>query len=404
MYFFHFILKKGNVKMRISPQSAQQIVSEISSIVKQHVNMMDSAGYIIASTNPQRIGNFHEGAKKVVDEQLKEFYVTHETETPTTRAGLNLPIVIDGETIGVIGITGEYEQVFNYGQIVKKMTEILVRESYARERERYDKKIESRYLEDWILGKGIEQGQAFVERGIALHIDITRPRRAMVLRIDKFQQLATTSEGQQTIEKIERAVENFITEESGNVYLRLTTKQICLVTPRSNEQMRNLAENLINFINKDFEIDLLIGIDNCITGSTDVRTAYNKANKASHACNSTAYTNCIMLYDQINVQIFMDDIPKLQKEEYLLKIFPGCTFEEMRQWISILEAYFFAEGSINLAAKKLFMHKNTLQYKLNKLEEFTGYDVRKPSNGPVFFMAVLFFRDVQKELRVLGNT
>lgn len=49
--------------MYISTQSAQQIVSEISSIVKQHVNMKDAQGYIIASTDHSRISNFHEGAK-----------------------------------------------------------------------------------------------------------------------------------------------------------------------------------------------------------------------------------------------------------------------------------------------------------------------------------------------------
>ena len=36
--------------MHISVKSAQQIVNEISTIVKQHVNMMDDQGYIIAST------------------------------------------------------------------------------------------------------------------------------------------------------------------------------------------------------------------------------------------------------------------------------------------------------------------------------------------------------------------
>lgn len=387
--------------MRVSTQSAQQIVSEISTIVKQHVNMMDAQGYIIASTNPLRIGNFHEGAKKVVDEHLEEFYVTLETETTTTRAGLNLPIIIEGETIGVVGITGEYEQVFNYGQIVKKMTEILVRESYSKERERFDKKIENRFLEDWILGNGVEQGQAFIERGITLHIDITRPRRAMVLRLDGFQQLASTSEGQKLIENIERAVQHFISEELGNVYLCLTTKQICLVAPRSNEQMCSLAGKLAQAIKNDYGVELMVGIDNNNTGTTDVKGAYIKANKASHAC--IAFLHSIVLYDQINMEIFMDDIPKLLKEEYLIKIFAGCSFEEMRQWIVILEAYFATEGAIGLAANKLFMHKNTLQYKLKKLVEFTGYDVRLPSNGPIFYMAILFFREVQKELFVLGN-
>ncbi|MDF1496412.1 CdaR family transcriptional regulator [Caproiciproducens sp. CPB-2] len=387
--------------MHISTQSAQQIVNEISTIVKQHVNMMDAQGYIIASTDSSRVGNYHEGAKKIIDEHLTEFYVTPETETPFTRAGLNLPIIINGETIGVIGITGGYEQVFNYGQIVKKMTEILVRESYAREQERFDKKIESRFLEDWILGTGAELGHAFIERGVALHIDITRPRRVMVLRLADFQRLAGTGEGQKVIEKIEQAVRQFICEEPGNVYLRLTTKQICLVMPRSDIQMRALAEKLCQHIHSLFDVTLFAGIDNGETGTTDVRGAYIKANKASHACNVPAY--CIMLYDQINMEIFMEEIPKVLKEEYLRKIFAGCSFEKMRNWIAILEVYFHAEGSIRLSAERLFMHKNTLQYKLKKLEECTGYDVRLPSNSAIFYIAVLFFRDIQKELLILGN-
>lgn len=387
--------------MRLSTQSAQQIVSEISTIIKQHVNLMDSEGYIIASTNPLRIGNFHEGAKKVVDEQLEEFYVTPETETSTTRTGLNLPIIIDSETIGVVGITGDYEQVYNYGQIVKKVTEILVRESYLKDRERFDKKIESRFLEDWILGSGSDQGQAFIERGIQLNIDITRPRRVMVIQLENFQQIASTGEGQKIIEKIERAVRKYICEEPGNVYLRLTTKQICLVLPRSDNQMRVLAEKLAEGIQSKYAIGLFVGIDNKSSGSTDVKGAYAKANKALYACHTPSQR--IMLYDQINMEIFMNEIPKLMKEEYLLKIFAGCTIEEMRQWINILEAYFATEGSINLAAEKLFMHKNTFQYKLKRLLEITGYDVRLPSNGPIFYIAISFFRDVRNEMLVLDN-
>ncbi|AUS96983.1 transcriptional regulator [Clostridium thermosuccinogenes] len=387
--------------MHLSTESAQQIANEISTIVKQNVNIMDAQGYIIASTDPQRIGNFHEGAKKIIEEGLPEFYVTPEAQTPTTRTGLNLPIVINGETIGVVGITGEYEQVYNYGQIVKKMTEILVRESYNREQERFDNKIRNRFLEDWILGSGLEQGSAFIERGVALHIDITRPRRAMVLRINGFRQLAGTGEGQKLIEKVEREVQRFISQEQSNIYLRLTTKQVCLVSPRSDEMMKALAEKLVQHIKRNLDVDLLIGIDSGESGTTDVRTAYAKANKASHACLVSNHS--ILLYDQINMEIFMEDIPKSVKEEYLRKIFTGCSYEKILHWINILEAYFSAEGSISLAAQKLYMHKNTLQYKLKKLEEITGYDVRLPSNSAVFYIAVLFFRDVKNDMTIYGE-
>lgn len=387
--------------MHISTRSAQQIVSEISGIVKQNVNMMDEKGYIIASTDSNRIGNFHEGAKKIVDEHLQEFYVSPELETPMTRAGLNLPIIINEDIIGVIGITGEYNQVFNYGQIVKKMTEILVRENFIRDQERFNEEIKNRFLENWILETSVEQDPSLIEKGIKFHVDVTRPRRVIVLRINEFQQLAGTEEGQKKIEKIEKDVHYYICKEQENVFLRLSTKQVCLITPHSDAWMFSLGQELIQRIKNRFDVQLLIGIDNCVKGTTDVRNSYLKANKASHACFFPSRT--IRFYDQINMEIFIEEIPTNLKKEYLRKIFHNCSTEEVRNWMRILETYFNSDGSINQTANRLFMHKNTLQYKLKKLKDSTGYDVRLPSNSAVFYMAMLFFREVNNDMIFFNN-
>lgn len=382
--------------MYLSVQSAQQIALEISSIVKQHVNLMDDKGFIIASTDPLRIGHFHEGAKKIIDQHLPELYVEPKDETITTRTGINLPIRIDDTIVGVVGITGPYEQVFNYGQIVKKMTEILVREGLAQEQERLDNKIRNRFLEDWVLGNGLQSGAAFEECGARLQIDIRRPRRAVVLRIDGFQALSSTGEGQKRIELVEQRVRSFICEENtGNIFLRLPTKQVCLVVPRSDEQMLRLATALVNLIEKSYGLALTVGIDDTPAGTEDVKSATARANKASHACR--AGQTPIVLYRQISMELFMDDISPAVKREYLQKIFPGCGLETLRSWLHLLEVYFEAEGSIDLASEKLFMHKNTLQYKLKKLRALTGYDVRLPSNCAVFFIALSFFREIQND-------
>ena len=47
---------------------------------------------------------------------------------------------------------------------------------------------------------------------------------------------------------------------------------------------------------------------------------------------------------------------------------------------------------------QLHIHKNTLTYKLKRLKELTGYDVRLVSQATVFYMAMLFFRDIKDEM------
>ena len=75
---------------QLSTQSAQRIVAEIGGIVGQNINMMDAQGYIIASTDPARIGFLHEGARQIIEERLPELYIRAEEATATARTGLNL--------------------------------------------------------------------------------------------------------------------------------------------------------------------------------------------------------------------------------------------------------------------------------------------------------------------------
>lgn len=59
--------------MDISINYAQEIVSEIGDIIKKNINLMDETGHIIASTDPDRIGDIHEGARDIVREGWKNY-------------------------------------------------------------------------------------------------------------------------------------------------------------------------------------------------------------------------------------------------------------------------------------------------------------------------------------------
>ena len=54
------------------------------------------------------------------------------------------------------------------------------------------------------------------------------------------------------------------------------------------------------------------------------------------------------------------------------------------------------EGSLQKAAQQLFIHKNTMQYRLKRLAEITGLDVRKPSQAPSLYLAMLLYLDLSR--------
>ena len=186
--------------------------------------------------------------------------------------------------------------------------------------------------------------------------------------------------------------------EAGGIILRNAARQILLLRARPDAQMQAMAQRLCVMARERFGLLLAVGIDG---GAPDVHRAYAQANKAWRSARMAP--EGVLPYDSVTLELFTGDVPRQTKEEYLRKVFRGCTYEELRRWIGLLEAYFAAEGSIQAAADALYIHKNTLQYRLKRLEELTGCDVRRPSQAPVFYMAVLFFKEVEGSLLLMGS-
>ena len=53
-----------------------------------------------------------------------------------------------------------------------------------------------------------------------------------------------------------------------------------------------------------------------------------------------------------------------------------------------MEIYFAADCSLKTAAEKLYIHKNTLQYQLDKIHALTGYDPRVFREGVILYLGL----------------
>lgn len=91
--------------MKLSKHNAEQIVHQINDVLPQRINLMDTHGIIIASTDAKRIGSFHGGADKILRENIPELRIHSDDEYEGARRGTNFLLRVQGEPIGVLGIT-----------------------------------------------------------------------------------------------------------------------------------------------------------------------------------------------------------------------------------------------------------------------------------------------------------
>ncbi len=114
----------------VSPSAAsgglgQRIVDVLAPAAEQNINLMNSSGIIVASTDPERIGAEHRAAVEVL-QTGRPVIVRHSVEGIPDRPGINLPLTIDGQLTGVIGITGDPETVEPVAQVVVLTVELLI--------------------------------------------------------------------------------------------------------------------------------------------------------------------------------------------------------------------------------------------------------------------------------------
>lgn len=371
--------------MRIAVGTAMSIVRELKKVINEDITFMDTSRHIIACTDEVRIGDFHEASQKMLREGLKELIVPDDVTYAGTRGGINLPIEFEDETVAIVGITGEYDKVSRYGQVIKKMTEILLLDDYLKAQKRLERSARNRFLQEWLMTDELRMSQALVNQGLALGIDVTLPRRVAVLALESPD---VGLLGQEVVDAIERRIRLVLKEEDArNVSTGNGSSFVVLMSERTDDQAATLVQLVQREVQRECGQKLRAGIDNHAVSSGQLKEGYFRAKKALNAARPGGF----IFYDNILLEIFINDIPKEAKDEFVRRIFKGYTHQEIEKYMHILAVLYACDGSITQAAGQLYLHKNTLQYKLNRLTERTGHDPRKLSNAPLFYLAMAFY-------------
>lgn len=106
---------------------AQDIVDRAMTILPCNVNVMDSQGLILGSGEPERINTRHEGAQLVLaNGRIVELDSEAAKCLKGVQPGINLPLFLDGRLIGVLGLTGEPQQLRTYAELVRMTAEMLL--------------------------------------------------------------------------------------------------------------------------------------------------------------------------------------------------------------------------------------------------------------------------------------
>jgi carbohydrate diacid regulator len=168
---------------------------------------------------------------------------------------------------------------------------------------------------------------------------------------------------------------------------------ICLIPVQTDKKVLAFIDQIFDLVLEQENVPLIAGADSgADAGGVTVHQAYIKAQKALQACMASEREQAC-LYDNTTYELFLDEISEQTKTQFVRHVFRNCTEKEIIEYLDILKTLYETGGSISKTAEVYFIHKNTLQYKLNKLSQKTGYDPRSHISIPLYYLAVLFSKN-----------
>lgn len=336
---------------------AKELVEVTSSLVGgRTINIMNTDGVIIASTEHHRIGSYHQGARealrtgKVVNirkDQLEQY--------PGAKEGCNMPLRVNGDIIGVVGIYGNPEEI----QDVAHLLEVYATKYYQLEA---------------VLRPRISEG---VLRGQLLSSLISPSNTAMSaahtlmdtlkiqFRFPLYTLVISSPEGlglPQNAEKLYRVLDRMNTLDKHTDVWGIAEEHMVVLCSHQEERT---VQRLFSLAEQGYRVSM--GIP---SGSLwEIRDAYHQAvvldtyseEDKNDIRKILSYSQYLLSSTAMKEAAFLQDMHR--------RLLQSFREEELGAMLQSIKTYYDCSRSVSCAAQQLYIHKNTLQYRVRRVLE-----------------------------------
>lgn len=181
--------------------------------------------------------------------------------------------------------------------------------------------------------------------------------------------------------------------DEGRGYVGATTSRLyLLLAPQAGTSVRDELRAWLDTAGAELYVPLRAGLARA-AGFRDIARAREEAEFALEAGKRFRSQEAIHEHDRLGLARLLHGLPQEVKEAFVCEVLPGDVLAslspELRETI-----FAFLEHGQQVAdtARSLYIHRNTLLYRLDRICELTGYEIRKPLQGWTLWLALTLSR------------
>lgn len=369
--------------MIISDKLAKKIVDTAMCAVHCNVNIMNRDGIIIATGHPHRYRTFHKGAKDAIDiNNVIEIYPNELHLYPGALQGVNLPMVLDDQIVGAVGIFGHPDEVRDTAQLVKMITELILERELLQQELNSKHRLREQFVEIALWHGGKETPTKLKRIAKSLDINLLLPRAIAIFDSSEIILKAFLEYGETEL-VLERITDIILKDFNDNALLSdqdiaviLDKKLVILKTfpidvPETTTS--DWAKQLIARLTLINDSTISCGLGAIVSSIAEYLVSYRQAEYCLANCTQDHFVRTIYDRDLLVRFIFFEarENSVSLAMHSIAKSF-NHLLSEKNEYHQTIQTLLANNLDVNKTANALHIHRNTLIYRLNRCREETG--------------------------------
>jgi len=377
----------------IGSELAREIVERTMKIIPFNVNVMDARGIIIGSGNPDRVGSLHPGAQLALAKQdAVEIDSVATPNLPGAKAGINLPLSVRGTICGVVGITGNPDEVRQFGELVRLAAEMILEQALLIGELQHEKRYREEFVYQLANKSGISEAgmKAWAAR---LKVDLRQPGAFFILQLakDSHRPELAMMELQGVQSELAAHWPELLTAVISPGELAMFEAFDVSGSPniRSARALKRLEE-LNGAVRKPLTSEASLSMGIALPGVDGALASYESAKQTARIGQLRSPESLVFSYYNLSLPVLLSGLESGWQARQLRQ--PLAQLEEFDQkgrvLMKTLVAWFSHNSHPTLTAKAMHIHRNTLDYRLQKISELTGLNLSNTDDRLLLYVAM----------------
>ena len=189
-------------------------------------------------------------------------------------------------------------------------------------------------------------------------------------------------------------VQNLFPDKNKDFVININETDIALVKEVragiESKDLDKLAGSIVDTLSGEFYTHCTVGIGTIVTGIKDLARSFKEAQVALEVGKVFDTEKAIVSYDNLGIARLIYQLPTTLCEMFLKEVFKRGSIDSLdHETLFTIQRFFEHSLNVSETSRSLFVHRNTLVYRLEKIKKITGLDLREFEDAIVFKVALM---------------